>query len=157
MPIHKTSDIIERRNKVTVMLAEKQPLNKISKLLNVSYDTILEDRKAIQQQGADFWSNITDKRYLAYNQYMIMISIDKVMSKCWNVVDSRNKNISMKDKLSAMRLILDAGNYQENLFVKTPELLTLKELEDKSNKLNSNDNNESNNNNNNNKRKRLIP
>jgi hypothetical protein len=143
------------------MLAEKQPLTKISKSLNVSYDTILDDKAAIQQQGYEFWYNITDKKYLAYNQYLIMISIDKVMTKCWSVVDSRSKNISMKDKLSAMRLILDAGNYQENLFVKTPELLTLKELEDKSNKLdsnnNDNDNINNNNNNNNNKRKRLIP
>jgi hypothetical protein len=157
-----TSDIMLRRNKVSVMLAEKQPLTKIANTLNVNYDVILEDKKAIQEQGYQFWYNITDKKYLAYNQYMIMISIDKVMSKCWNIVDSRNNKISMKDKLSAMRLILDAGNYQENLFVKTPELLTLKELEDKSNKLNTdtNDmqsNSNTNNKTNDNKRKRLIP
>jgi hypothetical protein len=149
-------EVISRRNKLIVLLAEKQPLSKCAKLLNVTYDTILEDKKHIINAGVEFWGNITDKRYLAYNQYMIMISIDKVMSKCWNVVDSRNKDISMKDKLSAMRLILDAGNYQENLFVKTPELLTLKELEDKSSKLTDNTNTNDNDNNNN-KRKRLMP
>jgi hypothetical protein len=153
-----------RRNKVCVLLAQKQPLSKIARMMNVSYETILQDKKYIIQQGFDFWTAIKNKEYISYNQYMIMISIEKVMAKCWNIVESRNKSITNRDRLNAMRLILDAGNYEERLFTNTPELLELKELEDKTNKLPQLDIKEDNNNtldkdNNkaNKKLKRLIP
>ena len=150
-----------RRNKVCVLLAQKQPLSKIARMMNVSYETILVDKKYIQQECFKFWTAIKNKEYISYNQYMIMISIEKVMSKCWNIVESRNKSITNRDRLNAMRLILDAGNYEERLFTNTPELLELKELEDKSNttlpSLDSTDSTNNNNLNKNKKLKRLVP
>jgi hypothetical protein len=152
-----TNDIMIRRSKVIVLMAQKQTLTKIAKSLNVSIDTIIDDKKFIESDINQFWDNVRTKGYIAFNQYMIMTNIDKVISKMWAFIESRNKSVSTKDKLSAARLILDAGNYQQKLFTETPELMQLKELEDRSYKLNINDNTKANDNDNNNKRKRLMP
>jgi hypothetical protein len=153
-----TNDIMVRRSKVIVLMAQKQTLTKIAKTLNVSIDTIMDDKKFIESDINQFWDNVRTKGYIAFNQYMIMTNIDKVITKMWNFIESRNKSVSTKDKLSAARLILDAGNYQQKLFTETPELMQLKELEYKSNQLTKdNDINNDTNNNNNIKRKRLLP
>ena len=98
--------IIERREKVFSMLSQGLNESKIAKILDVDQSTICRDVKAIKKQSQKTIQVIVDD-ILPFEFGKSLLSLNRIIKECWLIIDDDTGIRTIKDKISAMKLVKD--------------------------------------------------
>jgi hypothetical protein len=139
--------IEERRRRVASLLAQCKTETEIGAMLGVDQGTISHDIKVLKQMSQEFVFGLA-KSDLAYHYQQCIERIEQATRKAWDMLDNDSR-LAEKDKLLALKIIIDASQAKFSLFEKGPEILSINTLEDRvsrvemRNNSNNNDNNDS--------------
>ena len=137
--MHKTNlaahnfKIEERRRKVSSLLAQSMTESEIAKQLNVDQSTISRDVKALKELSQQFIYDLA-KSDLAYYYKQSIDGIEEAKKEAWRIYH-HNNNVSLKEKLSALKLIVEANESKFKLLSEGPSILAVKALEERLNKI----------------------
>jgi transposase len=118
----------ERRKQVAALLAESMTQDEIATELNVSPMTISRDVKALIEMSNQFVFDLA-KSSLAFYYQQCIESIERVSRKAWTLHKDEDNGLSPRDRLFALKIIIEASQAKFGLFEKGPELLNAKTLE----------------------------
>ena len=121
--------IEDRRRQVASMLAQSMTETEIGKKLKVDQSTISRDIKVLKQMSQQFVSDLA-KSDLAYCYKQCIDGIEEVKRKCWDIFNGIN-NLTTKDKLLALKLILECNEAKFALFKEGPTILQMKKIEER--------------------------
>ena len=127
--------IIERREKVIVMLAKGLNESEISKKLNVGQSTVCRDIKVIKRQSKDMIQRITSD-ILPYELEKCRVNIEKIIQEGWTIFEDKNGQWTNKDKMNALKLIKEAVRTKLEVLLQGPVTLHLQDLQVKVSELN---------------------
>jgi IS30 family transposase len=127
--------IEERRRKVSSMLAQSMTESEIAQQLNVDQSTISRDTKALKESSQQFVYNLA-KSDLAYYYKQSIDGIEEAKREAWKIYhDNNNNEVSVKEKLSALKLIIESNEARFKLLSEGPSVLAIKSLEERLNKI----------------------
>jgi IS30 family transposase len=133
-----TFKIEEHRRKVASMLAQSMTETEIAEQLNVDQSTISRDVKALKEMSQQFVFDLA-KSDLAYYYKQSIDGIEEVMKEAWRIYnnsnDEDNNIISTKEKLAALKLIIESNEARFKLLSEGPSVLAIKSLEERLNKI----------------------
>jgi IS30 family transposase len=124
--------IEERRRKVSSMLAQSMTESEIAQQLNVDQSTISRDTKALKESSQQFVYNLA-KSDLAYYYKQSIDGIEEAKREAWEIY--HNNEVSVKEKLSALKLIVESNEARFKLLSEGPSGLAIKSLEERLNKI----------------------
>ena len=128
--------IEERRKQVASLLAQRITESEIAKRLNVDQSPVSRDIKALKQMSQQFVFDLA-KSDLAYQYQQCINGIEKVRRKAWEQLrdyedegeEQRQGLLTLKDKLSLLKLIKECEEGKFALFNDGPSILNAKSLE----------------------------
>jgi biotin operon repressor len=126
--------IMERRQSVLCLLAQGQSESEIAAELNVGQSTISRDIKALNKESRDIIKTL-EKDYYPLEFRNIINSIMQVSKKAWDIINNETGNWTNKDKINAMKLIVDASRTKFEILQNGPLNLTVSQLREKLEKL----------------------
>src|SRR5829696_8804487 len=126
--------IEERRRKVASLLAQSMTESEIAKQLNVDQSTISRDVKALKELSQKFIYDLA-KSDLAYYYKQSIDGIEEAKREAWRIYRNNNNEVSLKEKLSALKLIVEANGARFKLLSAGPSILAVKALEERLNKI----------------------
>ena len=126
--------IEERRRKVASLLAQSMTESEIAKQLNVDQSTISRDVKALKELSQKFIYDLA-KSDLAYYYKQSIDGIEEAKREAWRIYRNNNNEVSLKEKLSALKLIVEANEARFKLLSAGPSILAVKALEERLNKI----------------------
>jgi IS30 family transposase len=138
--VHKTNlaahnfKIEERRRKVSSLLAQSMTESEIAQILNVDQSTISRDVKALKELSQQFIYDLA-KSDLAYYYKQSIDGIEEAKRQAWRIYHNNNNEVSVKEKLSALKLIVESNEARFKLLSEGPSVLAVKSLEDRLNKI----------------------
>jgi IS30 family transposase len=132
-PAHKFK-IEERRRKVASLLAQSMTETEIAQELKVDQSTISRDVKALKQLSQQFIYDLA-KSDLAYYYKQSIDGIEEAKREAWRIYHNNNNDISLKEKLSALKLIVESNEARFNLLSEGTSILAVKSLEERLNKI----------------------
>ena len=124
----------ERRKKVTSLLAQSMTETEIAQELNVDQSTVSRDVKALKEVSQQFVYDIA-KSDLAYYYKQCIDGIEEAKREAWRVYHDNNNQVSVKEKLSALKLIIEANESRFKMLSEGPSILAVKSLEERLNKI----------------------
>src|SRR5215210_8083633 len=124
--------IDERRKQVASLLAKSMTERQIAVQLNVSQATVNRDIQALKEMSQQFVFNLA-KSDLAYYYKQSIDGIEEAKKEVWRVYS--DDNISVKEKLAALKLIIESNEARFKLLSEGPSVLTIKSLEERLNKI----------------------
>jgi IS30 family transposase len=129
--------IEERRRQVTSLLAQSITETEIAQKLNVDQSTISRDIKALKQMSQQFVFDLA-KSDLAYHYQQCINGIEEVRRKAWALLrddeeeeEEQQQSLTLKDKLSILKLIKECEEGKFALFKDGPSILNVKSLEER--------------------------
>jgi IS30 family transposase len=126
--------IEERRRQVASLLAQSMTETEIAQKLNVDQSTISRDIKALKQMSQQFVFDLA-KSELAYHYQQCIKGIDEVRRKAWELIrddeEEQRQSLTLKDKLSILKLIKECEEGKFALFKDGPSILNVKSLEER--------------------------
>ena len=125
--------IEERRRKVASLLAQSMTETEIAHKLNVDQSIISRDVKALKELSQQFIYDLA-KSDLAYYYKQSIDGIEEAKKEAWRIYH-HNNNVSLKEKLSALKLIVEANESKFKLLSEGPSILAVKALEERLNKI----------------------
>jgi DNA-binding CsgD family transcriptional regulator len=128
MPKFTTPEIIERRNKVQALLSEGNTLEEISNELQVSYETIKNDKKYLKKDAFRILNN-SGADEMAYQYCTMMQNILNCNKKCWEIFHA--KDSSSKIKLQALKISIECNRELNQLVKDSTSVITLENLKKK--------------------------
>jgi IS30 family transposase len=131
-PVHNFK-IEERRRKVSSLLAQSMTESEIAEELNVDQSTISRDVKALKELSQQFVYDLA-KSDLAYYYKQCIDGIEEAKREAWKIYHHNNE-VSIKEKLSALKLTVEANESRFNLLSEGPSILAVKSLEERLNKI----------------------
>ena len=127
--------IEERRRKVSSLLAQSMTETEIAQELNVDQSTISRDVKALKELSQQFIYDLA-KSDLAYYYKQSIDGIEEAKREAWKIYHHNNNNeVSVKEKLSALKLIVESNEARFKLLSEGPSVLAVKSLEERLNKI----------------------
>ncbi len=121
----------ERRRSVAALLAQSMTQDEIARELGISQMTVSRDMKALREMSNQFIFDLA-KSSLAFYYQQCIETIEQVNRRAWQIHhDDTNEEISIKDKLLALKIIVDAAQAKFSLFEKGPELLNAQALDNR--------------------------
>jgi IS30 family transposase len=132
-PAHKFK-IEERRKKVASLLAQSMTEAEIAQELNVDQSTINRDIKALKELSQQFIYELA-KSDLAYYYKQCIDEIEEAKREAWRIYHNNNNEVSVKEKLSALKLIVESNEARFKLLSEGPSVLAVKSLEERLNKI----------------------
>jgi hypothetical protein len=114
MPKFSTPEIIDRRNKVQILLSRGNTLEEISNELEVSYETIKNDKKYLKKGAYRILTKLGYEE-LAYQYCTMMQNILDCNKECWKLL--QDKDSTPKIKLQALKTSIEC-NRELNQLVK---------------------------------------
>jgi DNA-binding transcriptional ArsR family regulator len=134
-PVHNFK-IEERRRKVASLLAQCMTECEIAQELNVDQSTISRDIKVLKELSQQFIYDLA-KSDLAYYYKQSIDGIEEAKREAWRIYNNNNNNndVSVKEKLAALKLIVEANEARFKLLSEGPSILAVKSLEEKLNKI----------------------
>jgi IS30 family transposase len=132
-PAHKFK-IEERRKKVASLLAQSMTEAEIAQELNVDQSTINRDIKALKELSQQFIYELA-KSDLAYYYKQCIDGIEEAKREAWRIYHNNNNEVSVKEKLSALKLIVESNEARFKLLSEGPSVLAVKSLEERLNKI----------------------
>jgi IS30 family transposase len=126
--------IEERRRKVASLLAQSMTESEIAQQLNVDQSTISRDIKALKELSQQFVYELA-KSDLAYYYKQSIDGIEEAKREAWRIYHQNNNEISLKEKLAALKLIVESNEARFKLLSEGPSVLAIKSLEERLNKI----------------------
>ena len=126
--------IEERRRKVASFLAQSFTETEIAKELDVDQSTISRDVKALKELSQKFVYNLA-KSDLAYYYKQCIDGIEEAKREAWKIYHNNNNEVSVKEKLCALKLIVESNEARFKLLSEGPSILAVKSLEERLNKI----------------------
>jgi len=126
--------IEERRRKVASMLAQSKTETEIAEQLNVDQSTVSRDVKALKEMSQQFVFDLA-KSDLAYYYKQSIDGIEEAKKEAWRIY--RDDNPSIKERLAALKLIIESNEARFKLFSEGPSVLAMKSLEERLSKIES--------------------
>jgi IS30 family transposase len=108
--------------------------SEIAKQLNVDQSTISRDVKALKELSQKFIYDLA-KSDLAYYYKQSIDGIEEAKREAWRIYRNNNNEVSLKEKLSALKLIVEANEARFKLLSAGPSILAVKALEERLNKI----------------------
>jgi DNA-binding transcriptional ArsR family regulator len=124
--------IEERRRKVASMLAQSMTETEIAEQLNVDQSTISRDIKALKEMSQQFVFDLA-KSDLAYYYKQSIDGIEEAKKEAWRIYCG--DSTSVKEKLAALKLIIESNEARFKLLSEGPSVLSMKSLEERLNKI----------------------
>ena len=121
------------------MLAQSITESEIAKKLNVDQSTISRDIRALKQMSQQFVFDLA-KSDLAYQYQQCINGIEEVRRKAWELIrrdeekeeeKQQRQSLTLKDKLSILKLIKECEEGKFALFKDGPSILNVKSLEER--------------------------
>ena len=126
--------IEERRRQVASLLAQSITETEIAQKLNVDQSTISRDIKALKHMSQQFVFDLA-KSDLAYHYQQCINGIEEVRRKAWELLrddeEEQQQSLTLKDKLSILKLIKECEEGKFALFKDGPSILNVKSLEER--------------------------
>jgi len=127
--------IEERRRQVASLVAQSITEGEIAKKLNVDQSTISRDIKALKHMSQQFVFDLA-KSDLAYHYQQCINGIDEVRRKAWELIrdgeeEEQRQSLTLKDKLSILKLIKECEEGKFALFKDGPSVLNVNSLEER--------------------------
>jgi IS30 family transposase len=126
--------IEERRRQVASLLAQSITETEIAQKLNVDQSTISRDIKALKHMSQQFVFDLA-KSDLAYHYQQCINGIEQVRRKAWELIrddeEEQQQSLTLKDKLSILKLIKECEEGKFALFKDGPSILNVKSLEER--------------------------
>jgi IS30 family transposase len=128
-----TFKIEECRRRVASLLAQSMTESEIAQELNVNQSTISRDVKSLKELSQQFIYDLA-KSDLAYYYKQSIDGIEQAKKEAWRIYHHDNE-VSVKEKLSALKLIVESNEARFKLLSEGPSILTVKSLEERLNKI----------------------
>jgi hypothetical protein len=119
---------------VASLLAQSMIESEIAQELKVDQSTISRDVKALKELSQRFIYDLA-KSDLAYYYKQSIDGIEEAKKEAWRIYHNNNNEVSVKDKLSALKLIVEANESRFKLFSEGPSIMNIKSLEERLNKI----------------------
>jgi transcriptional antiterminator len=126
--------IEERRKEVASMSAQSMTETEIAEKLNVDQSTISRDVKALKEMSQQFVFDLA-KSDLSYYYKQSIDGIEEAKKEAWRI--HKDNNTSFREKLAALKLIIEGNEARFKLLSEGPSVLAMKSLEDRLNKIES--------------------
>ena len=126
--------IEERRKKVSSLLAQSMTESEIAQELKVDQSTISRDVKALKELSQQFVYDLA-KSDLAYYYKQSIDGIEEAKREAWRIYHHNNNQVSIKEKLAALKLIVESNEARFKLLSEGPSILAVKSLEERLNKI----------------------
>ncbi|HEY7081476.1 MAG TPA: HTH domain-containing protein [Nitrososphaeraceae archaeon] len=124
--------IEDRRRKVATLLAQSMTETEIADELKVDQSTISRDIKILKQMSQRFVFDLA-KSDLAYYYKQCIDGIEEVRRKGWDIFkeQNNNSNLTPRDKLLALKVIMECNEAKFALFKEGPSIMHIKSLEER--------------------------
>lgn len=129
-------NIQERRRRIAELLQENKSESQITEILQCSISTVSNDIAALKEQAVTYLYDLC-KQDLAFFYHQTIADIDHVRGECWNMYHSTNKKITPKDKLQALRTILQSDIARFELLSRGEMVMSVKALNERINAIKS--------------------
>jgi hypothetical protein len=126
--------IEERRRQVASLLSKSATETQIAKELNVDQSTISRDIKVLKEMSQRFVYDLA-KSDLAYYYKQSIDGIEEAKKESWKIF--HDDMVPVKEKLLALRIIIQSNEARFKLLSEGPSVLTIKSMEDRLNKVES--------------------
>jgi hypothetical protein len=111
------------------MLAHSMTETEIAKELKVDQSTISRDIKVLKQKSQQFVFDLA-KSDLAYCYRQCLDGIEEVKRRGWDIFNGMN-NLTTRDKLLALKLIMECNEAKFALFKEGPAIMQVKSMEER--------------------------
>jgi uncharacterized protein YerC len=130
LAVHKNKYKIEcRRRTVASMLSQSLTESEIAQQLNVNQSTISRDIKVLKQLSQRFVRNLA-KSDLAFYYKQCLVGIEEAKRRVWEIYN-KSADLTTRDKLLALKLIVDCNESKFALFKEGPAIMQLKSMEER--------------------------
>jgi hypothetical protein len=126
--VHKYK-IEDRRKRVASLLAQSMTETEIAKQLCVNQSTISRDIKALKQLSQKFVYDLA-KSDLAFSYKQCLVGIEEVKRRAWEILN-KSTDISTRDKLLALKVIVNCNESEYALFKEGPAIMQIKYMEER--------------------------
>jgi IS30 family transposase len=126
--------IEERRRNVASLLAQSMTESEIAQKLNVDQSTTSRDVKALKELSQKFIYDLS-KSDLAYYYRQSIDGIEEAKREAWKIYRNNNNEVSLEEKLSTLKLIVESNEARFKLLSEGPSVLAVKALEERLNKI----------------------
>jgi predicted transcriptional regulator len=116
------------------MSAQSMTETEIAEKLNVDQSTISRDVKALKEMSQQFVFDLA-KSDLSYYYKQSIDGIEEAKKEAWRI--HKDNNTSFREKLAALKLIIEGNEARFKLLSEGPSVLAMKSLEDRLNKIES--------------------
>jgi hypothetical protein len=114
---------------VATLLAQSMTEREIAKKLKVDQSTISRDIKVLKKLSQQFVYDLA-KSDLAYYYKQCLDGIEEVKKKGWDIFNGIN-NLTTRDKLLALKLIMECNEAKFALFKEEPAIMQVKSMEER--------------------------
>jgi DNA-binding transcriptional ArsR family regulator len=114
---------------VATLLAQSMTEREIAKKLKVDQSTISRDIKVLTKLSQQFVYDLA-KSDLAYYYKQCLDGIEEVKKKGWDIFNGIN-NLTTRDKLLALKLIMECNEAKFALFKEGPAIMQVKSMEER--------------------------
>lgn len=122
--------IIERREKVMILLTKGLKGYQIANELNVDSSTVSRDIQYLSEESNNNLNSLV-KETLPFLYQTSMEGIRNVLIECWNIYQSDDASLSYLHKLNSLKLAKECNESLFKLVAEGPCLVYLKELEER--------------------------
>ncbi len=119
--------IEERRRQVASLLAQSLTERQIAQVLKTSQATIHRDIDALKEMSQQFVYDLA-KSDLSYYYKQSIDGIQEALQQAWILYRSTKANVETKDRLNALRIIIDANVKRFELLNNGPSVMAMKSL-----------------------------
>ena len=121
--------IEDRRRRVASLLAQSITETEIAEKLEVDQSTISRDIKVLKKLSSQFVYDLA-KSDLAYYYEQCLDGIEEVKKRGWKIFNEAN-DLSTRDKLLALKLIMECNEAKFALFKEGPAIMQVKSMEER--------------------------
>ena len=121
--------IEDRRRRVASLLAQSMTETEIAAKLKVDQSTISRDIKVLKKISQQFVYDLA-KSDLAYCYKQCLDGIEEVKRRGWDIFNGIN-NLTARDKLLALKLIMECNEAKFALFKEGPAIMQVKSMEER--------------------------
>jgi IS30 family transposase len=126
--------IEQRRKDVASLLAQSLNETQIAAQLNVSQPTINRDVQALKEASQQFVYNLA-RSDLSYYYKQCIDGLDEARKQAWVIYSSTNTDVQVKDRLNALRVIIDCNVKKFELLNAGPNVLAMKHMDERLSKI----------------------
>ena len=121
--------IEDRQRRVASLLAQSMTETEIAQQLKVNQSTISRDIKVLKSISQQFVYDLA-KSDLAYCYKQCLDGIEEVKKRGWDIFNGIN-NLTTRDKLLALKLIMECNEAKFALFKEGPAIMQVKSMEER--------------------------